>query len=72
MTTDNLDETLPGQLLYVDQSALLGGTTAGISVAGTVITANYSSVYGQLAPGAIVRAALPRAAVSRTSRSARR
>ena len=49
--TDDLDETLPGQLLYVDQSALLNGTMNGISVAGTVITANYSSVYGPLAPG---------------------
>ena len=48
---DDLDEALPGQLLYVDQSALLNGTANGISVAGPVITANYSSVYGPLAPG---------------------
>ena len=55
---------MPGQLLYVDQSATLDGTANGISVAGAVITADYSSVYGPLAPGAIVRAAFPRAAVS--------
>ena len=49
--TDDLDETLAGQLLYVDQSALLNGTANGIGVAGPVITANYSSHYGPLAPG---------------------
>ena len=49
--TDDLDETVPGQLIYVDQSALLGNTANGISVAGSVITANYSAQYGPLAPG---------------------
>src|SRR5262249_44265021 len=45
--TDNLDENAPAYLLYVDQSALLNGSTTGISIAGPVITANY----GALAPG---------------------
>ena len=45
--TDDLDENAPAYLLYVDQSALLNGTNTGISIAGTVITANY----GDLAPG---------------------
>jgi uncharacterized repeat protein (TIGR01451 family)/fimbrial isopeptide formation D2 family protein len=49
--TDDLDEPTPGYLLYVDQSASLNGDAAGISVAGPVITANYSAQYGPLAPG---------------------
>jgi uncharacterized repeat protein (TIGR01451 family) len=49
--TDNLDEPTPGQLLYVDGSATLNGVAVGISVAGGVITANYSAQYGALEPG---------------------
>ncbi len=45
--TDDLDENAPAYLLYVDQSALLNGTNTGVSIAGSVITANY----GDLAPG---------------------
>ncbi|MGD8829288.1 MAG: SdrD B-like domain-containing protein [Pseudomonadales bacterium] len=49
--TDNLDEPTAGQLLYVDDSATLNGGTAGIGLAGPVITANYSAQYGALPPG---------------------
>ncbi len=49
--SDNLDETFPGYLLYVDQSAMLNNSANGVSVAGAVITANFSTVYGPLMPG---------------------
>jgi uncharacterized repeat protein (TIGR01451 family)/fimbrial isopeptide formation D2 family protein len=49
--TDNLDDPTAGQLLYVDQSATLNGNSIGIGVAGPVITADYSSQYGVMAPG---------------------
>jgi large repetitive protein len=49
--TDDLDENAPAYLLYVDQSALLSGTPDGVTVAGSVITANYGAQYGALAPG---------------------
>ncbi len=69
--TDDLDETLPGQLLYVDQSAKLGGTAMGVSVAGTVITANYSTVHGPLNPGQRSSCVSVRSYI-RTSRSGHR
>ncbi|NTW65776.1 MAG: DUF11 domain-containing protein [Nitrospirae bacterium] len=43
-----LTDTLPAQLAYVVGSALLNGSSAGVNVAGSVITANYSAVYGNL------------------------
>ena len=49
--TDNLDEPTAGQLIYEDQSATLNGGTAGIDVAGPIILADYSAVYGPLPPG---------------------
>lgn len=49
--TDDLS-ALGAQLTYVAGSATLNGATAGVSVAGAVITANYSAAYGTLAPGA--------------------
>ncbi|MFL6646497.1 MAG: hypothetical protein ACJ8KO_00870, partial [Sulfurifustaceae bacterium] len=49
--TDDLS-ALAGQLTYVANSATLNGATAGISVAGAVITGNYAAAYGTLAPGA--------------------
>ena len=39
-------------LSYVAGSATLNGTTGGVSVVGTNITANYSGAYGNLLPGA--------------------
>ena len=48
---DDLDETNPGYLTYVDQSATLNGLAAGVNVAGPLITADYFTNYGPLAPG---------------------
>ena len=48
---DDLDEVNPGYLTYVDQSATLNGLTDGVVVAGPVITADYFTEYGSLAPG---------------------
>ena len=48
---DDLDETNPGYLSYVDQSATLNGLANGINVAGSVITADYFTEYGPLLPG---------------------
>jgi uncharacterized repeat protein (TIGR01451 family) len=47
---DDLDTT-PGQLTYVAGSATLNGSANGVVVTGQLITANYSTVYGPLAPG---------------------
>ena len=48
---DDLNETNPGYLTYVDQSATLNGLATGVSFADPVITADYYSNYGALAPG---------------------
>ena len=50
--TDDLDANGPGYLTFVDQSATLNGSANGISIAGPVLTADYSTNYGPLAPGA--------------------
>ena len=52
--TDDLDASQPGQLAYVSGSATMNGSTAGVSFAGSTITANYAAVSGPLAPGAVV------------------
>jgi uncharacterized repeat protein (TIGR01451 family) len=49
--TDDLDSPISGQLAYVDPSAAMNGSTAGVTVAGPLITANYSAEYGPLEPG---------------------
>ena len=49
--TDDLDMPVPGYLTYVDQSATMNGLTAGINVSGSILTADYASVYGDLQPG---------------------
>jgi hypothetical protein len=49
--TDDLDADNPGYLEYVDQSATLNGLAAGVTFAGTTITADYFNQYGPLAPG---------------------
>ncbi|MBW2494812.1 MAG: DUF11 domain-containing protein, partial [Deltaproteobacteria bacterium] len=49
--TDDLDAPVSGQLAYVDPSAAMNGSTAGVTVAGSLITANYTDVYGPLEPG---------------------
>ncbi|HZN55672.1 MAG TPA: hypothetical protein VFB67_10170, partial [Candidatus Polarisedimenticolaceae bacterium] len=52
--TDDLAASAPGQLAYVPGSATMNGGTAGVSVAGSTITADYSAVNGQLDPGGVV------------------
>jgi uncharacterized repeat protein (TIGR01451 family)/fimbrial isopeptide formation D2 family protein len=49
---DDLGATASGQLTYVNGSATLNGSTAGISVSGQVIIADYAGTHGDLAPGA--------------------
>jgi len=49
---DDLNASAPGQLTYVNGSATLNGSTAGITVAGNAITADYAGSHGDLAPGA--------------------
>ena len=48
---DDLDIPIPGYLTYVDQSATMNGQTAGVTFAGTVLTADYSTLYGPLNSG---------------------
>ena len=52
--TDNLNAPGPGVLTYVAGTATMNGSPNGVSVAGNVITANYSTTYGALAPGGTV------------------
>jgi large repetitive protein len=50
-----LTDTLPaGQLAYLGGSATMNGLAAGVSVAGSTITADYAATYGPLAPGGVV------------------
>src|SRR5262250_2873600 len=48
--TDNLNAAGAGALTYVAGTATMNGSPNGVSVAGNVITANYSATYGPLAP----------------------
>jgi len=48
--TDDLNAIDPGYLTYVDQSATMNGLVAGVSFAGTTITADYFNEYGALNP----------------------
>ncbi|MEN7972782.1 MAG: isopeptide-forming domain-containing fimbrial protein [Verrucomicrobiota bacterium] len=50
--TDNLDIPVAGQVTYVDFSATLNGLAIG--VAAPVITADYSTTYGDLQPGEVI------------------
>src|SRR5499433_1437988 len=52
--TDNLNAAGAGALTYVAGSASMNGSPNGVSVAGNVITANYSATYGPLAPGGTI------------------
>jgi uncharacterized repeat protein (TIGR01451 family)/fimbrial isopeptide formation D2 family protein len=51
---DDLDEVNPGYITYVDQSATMNGLTTGVSVAGQIITADYSTDYGPLNPTEVI------------------
>ncbi|MFP6630741.1 MAG: OmpA family protein, partial [Myxococcota bacterium] len=50
--TDDLDAPVAGQLHYVAGSATLDGLPAGVVLLGSVLTADYSALYGPLQPGA--------------------
>ncbi len=52
--TDDLNASQPGQLAYVNLSGTMNGSAAGVSFAGSTITANYAAVNGPLAPGGTV------------------
>jgi len=49
--TDDLSTAGPGRLMFVNPAATMNGSTAGSSIVGSLLTANYSSVYGPLQPG---------------------
>jgi uncharacterized repeat protein (TIGR01451 family) len=49
--TDDLNASQPGQLGYVNLSATMNGSAAGVSFAGSTITINYAAINGPLAPG---------------------
>ncbi len=51
---DDIAVPMPGYLTFVDQSWLLNGSTTGITVVGTLLTADYSTTYGALQPGRAV------------------
>ncbi|MBI3186580.1 MAG: DUF11 domain-containing protein, partial [Gammaproteobacteria bacterium] len=52
--TDNLDLPVAGQKTYVPGSGLLNGLSTGVSYVAPIITADYGTSYGLLAPGAVV------------------
>jgi uncharacterized repeat protein (TIGR01451 family) len=49
--TDDLSTAGAGRLTFVNPPATMNGSTTGISIASSVLTANYSAVYGPLQPG---------------------
>ncbi len=49
--TDDLSTAGAGRLTFVNPPATMNGSTTGISIAGSVLTADYSAVYGPLQPG---------------------
>jgi len=52
--TDDLAASAPGQLAYVAGSATMNGSTVGVSVSGSTITADFGSAVGALQPGGAV------------------
>jgi len=52
--TDDLNAAGPGALTYVNGTATMNGAVTGVSVTGDVITADYSAIYGPLAPGGTI------------------
>ncbi|MGD8339259.1 MAG: hypothetical protein PVH89_00675 [Gammaproteobacteria bacterium] len=49
--TDDLDLPITGQLTFVAGSATMDGVANGITIAGSLLTADYSSAYGALPAG---------------------
>ncbi|NRA00236.1 MAG: DUF11 domain-containing protein, partial [Myxococcales bacterium] len=50
--TDDLEAPVAGQLAYVAGSATLDGLPAGVALVGSVLTADWSALYGSLQPSA--------------------
>ena len=48
---DDIAVPTPNYLTFVDQSWTLNGATTGITVVGSLLTADYSTTYGALQPG---------------------
>jgi uncharacterized repeat protein (TIGR01451 family) len=49
--TDDLNTAGAGRLTFVNPPATLNGSTAGISIVDSLLTADYSTLYGPLQPG---------------------
>jgi uncharacterized repeat protein (TIGR01451 family) len=49
---DDLSPPLGNQVTYVDGSGTLNGAAAGVSYAGSILTADYAAIHGDLHPGA--------------------
>jgi len=52
--TDDLNAAGPGVLTYVNGTATMNGAVTGVTVTGNVVTADYSAIYGPLAPGGTI------------------
>jgi uncharacterized repeat protein (TIGR01451 family)/fimbrial isopeptide formation D2 family protein len=49
--TDDLNTAGAGRLTFVNPAATMNGATTGVTIAGSLLTANYSAVNGPLQPG---------------------
>src|SRR5580765_1001996 len=49
--TDDLNSAGAGRLTFVNPAATMNGSTTGVTIAGSLLTANYSAVNGPLQPG---------------------
>ena len=49
--SDDISSAGAGRLTFVNPAATMNGSTAGVSIVGSVLTANYSTVNGPLQPG---------------------
>jgi uncharacterized repeat protein (TIGR01451 family) len=49
--TDDLSTAGPGRLTFVNSSATMNSSANGVTIVGSLLTANYSAVYGPLQPG---------------------
>jgi uncharacterized repeat protein (TIGR01451 family)/fimbrial isopeptide formation D2 family protein len=49
--TDDISSAGAGNLTFVNPAATMNGSTTGVTVAGSLLTANYSAVNGPLQPG---------------------
>src|SRR5262245_25863309 len=49
--TDDLSTAGAGRLTFVNSTATMNGSAAGVSVVGSLLTADFSAGYGPLQPG---------------------